>query len=191
VGIMVFFYLFLVVLAIQRFIELIIARKNEKWMKKQGAKEYGQKHYQAMLLIHFAFFVSLLIEGGIFHSGIHPHWEYLLAIFLLTQAGRIWIISSLGKYWNTKIIVLPDGDIVASGPYKLFRHPNYLIVTIELIIVPLLFNAYWTMVIFAALNQLILFTRISIEEHALRSETDYEFVHFHTPGWIGAAKKEK
>jgi methyltransferase len=188
---MFFFKLFLAILAIQRIVELIIARKNEKWMKNQGAKEYGQKHYRAMVLIHFAFFVSLLIEGGIFHSGIHPLWEFLLTIFLLTQAGRIWVISSLGRYWNTKIIVLPHAEVVASGPYKLFRHPNYLIVTIELMIVPLIFNAYWTMVIFAVLNQLILFMRILIEEHALKRETDYELVHLGTPGWIGTVKKEK
>jgi methyltransferase len=188
---MVFFNIFYVVLAIQRLVELILARKNEKWMKRQGAIEYGQKHYHAMVLIHVAFFVSLYIEAGIFHNGIHPLWKYLLSIFILTQAGRVWVISSLGRFWNTKIIVLPYAEVVASGPYKLFRHPNYLIVTIELIIVPLLFNAYWTMVIFAVLNQLILFTRIPIEEHALSIETDYELVHVKTPGWIGTVKKEK
>ncbi|WP_328585878.1 isoprenylcysteine carboxyl methyltransferase family protein [Rossellomorea aquimaris] len=188
---MIFFILFFLVLALQRVVELIIARKNEEWMKKRGAKEYGQNHYRAMVIIHTAFFVSLLLEAGFFHSGIHPLWEYLLAGFLLTQAGRIWVISSLGKYWNTKIIVLPDTEVVATGPYKFFRHPNYLIVTVELAIIPLLFNAYWTLIIFAVLNQLILLTRIPVEEEALSRETNYEHVHFSTPGWIGSEKKEK
>ncbi|MGR3764771.1 isoprenylcysteine carboxyl methyltransferase family protein [Rossellomorea sp. NS-SX7] len=186
-----FFILFFTILVVQRLVELVIARKNEKWMKDRGAKEFGQDHYRAMVMIHFAFFISLLIEGGLLHSGIHPLWKYLLAGFLLTQAGRIWVISSLGKYWNTKIIVLPNTEVVATGPYKHFRHPNYLIVTLELAIIPLLFNAYWTLVIFSVLNQLILLTRIPVEERALRSETDYERVHLATPGWIGAFKKEK
>ncbi|MCA1054579.1 hypothetical protein LCM10_06235 [Rossellomorea aquimaris] len=186
-----FFGLFFAILIIQRVAELVIARKNEQWMKERGAKEFGQSHYQFMVMIHSAFFVSLLIEGGIYHTGVHPLWKYLLAGFLLTQAGRIWVISSLGKYWNTKIIVLPDTEVVAKGPYKLFRHPNYLIVTVELVLIPLLFNAYWTLIIFAVLNQLILFTRIPVEERALKSETNYERVHIGTPGWIGASKREK
>ncbi|WP_175991616.1 isoprenylcysteine carboxyl methyltransferase family protein [Bacillus sp. Marseille-Q1617] len=185
---MTFFLLFFTILVIQRAVELVIARKNERWMKSRGAKEFGQGHYRTMVMIHFAFFVSLLIEGGVFHSGLHPLWKYLLAGFILTQAGRIWVISSLGKYWNTKIIVLPNTEVVSTGPYKLFRHPNYLIVTLELAVIPLLFNAYWTLIIFALLNQLILFTRIPVEEQALRSETDYER---ETPGWIGTLKKEK
>jgi methyltransferase len=188
---MKFFVLFFTVLVIQRLVELVIAKKNEKWMKDRGAKEFGQKHYHVMVMIHFAFFVSLLIEGGIYHSGIHPLWKYLLALFLITQAGRVWVISSLGKYWNTKIIVLPDAEVVATGPYKLFRHPNYLIVTMELVIVPLLFNAYWTLIVFAVLNQLILLTRIPVEEDALKTETDYDRIHVRTPGWLGIVRKEK
>jgi methyltransferase len=188
---MLYFILFFFVLMIQRFVELFIAKSNEKWMKQQGAKEYGQSHYKMMVAIHIAFFVSLLIEGGIFHTGVNAYWPLLLTGFILTQIGRVWVISSLGKYWNTKIIVLPNAAVVARGPYKYLKHPNYFIVTLEFLIVPLLFNAYWTLFIFALLNQFILSIRIPLEENALRIETDYERIHLHTKGWIPIIKKEK
>ncbi|PFA70091.1 hypothetical protein CN378_01950 [Bacillus sp. AFS015802] len=188
---MLYFILFFSVLLVQRLVELYIARSNEKWMKQQGAKEYGQAHYKMMVGIHIAFFISLLIEGGIFHSGVNPYWPFLLGGFILTQLGRIWAIASLGKYWNTKIIVLPDAEVVAKGPYKHLKHPNYLIVTLEFLIVPLLFNAYWTLFIFALLNQFILSIRIPLEEHALKKETDYNKVHVNTRVWIPLFKKEK
>ena len=189
---MLYFILFFSVLMIQRLVELYIARSNEKWMKEQGAIEYGQAHYKMMVGIHVAFFISLLVEGGVFHSGVSQYWPLLLGGFILTQLGRIWVISSLGKYWNTKIIVLPRAEVIAKGPYKHLKHPNYLIVTLEFLIVPLLFNAYWTLFIFALLNQFILSIRIPLEEQALKSETDYERIHLHTKGWgIPLFKKEK
>jgi methyltransferase len=188
---MLYFVLFFCVLLIQRIVELYIARANEKWMKERGAKEYGQAHYKVMVFIHIAFFISLLIEGGAFHSGVNHYWPILLSGFILMQIGRIWSIASLGKFWNTKIIVLPNAEIVAKGPYKRLKHPNYLIVTLEFLIVPLLFNAYWTLFIFALLNQFILSIRIPLEEYALKEETEYEKVHLHTRGWIPLFKKEK
>ncbi|NMH70454.1 hypothetical protein HF072_16860 [Bacillus sp. RO3] len=186
-----YFILFFFVLICQRLVELFIAKSNEEWMKRQGAREYGKAHYKMMVTIHIAFFVSLLIEGGFFHKGVNPFWPLLLTGFLLTQLGRIWVMSSLGRYWNTKIIVLPEAEAVSKGPYKYLKHPNYLIVTVEFLIVPLLFNAYWTLFIFALLNQFILAVRIPLEEQALRSETDYERIHLQTKGWLPIIKKGK
>ncbi|HZG71941.1 MAG TPA: isoprenylcysteine carboxylmethyltransferase family protein, partial [Chondromyces sp.] len=103
----------------------------------------------------------------------HPLWGVWLVAFLALQFLRIWVITSLGRYWNTKIIVLRDADIVNKGPYKWFRHPNYIVVTLEFIVIPLIFQAYWTLLIFGLLNQLILFIRIREEERVLRQMTSY------------------
>ena len=81
---------------------------------------------------------------------------------------RIWCLTSLGKFWNTKIIVLPVLDVVIKGPYKFIRHPNYLIVTIELLVLPLLFSAYFTAIVFSLLNVWMLSVRIPAEEKALK-----------------------
>ncbi|KAA0550175.1 hypothetical protein FZW96_02195 [Bacillus sp. BGMRC 2118] len=180
------FLLFISVIIIQRIMELIIARKNEKWMKQQGGVEYGQNHYPYMVAMHSLFFVALLVEVFAFNHQLSAWWPMLLSLFLLTQAVRIWALSSLGKYWNTKIIVLPNTSIVKKGPYKYLRHPNYTIVALEIVLIPMLFGAYLTAVTFTLLNILILSVRIPLEEKALMNETDYmekfkEISRFPTP----------
>jgi methyltransferase len=168
------FYLFLVFIILQRLAELTIAKKNEQWMKSKGAIEVGKEHYPFMVLLHSAFFLVMLLEVIWFSKELSPLWPVLLTLFCLTQLLRVWSLTSLGKYWNTKIIVLPNTEIVKKGPYKFIRHPNYLIVVIEIILIPILFQAYWTAIIFSILNLWILSIRIPLEEKALLSETDYD-----------------
>lgn len=133
---------------IQRLLELMLAKRNEQWMKKEGAVEYGHSHYMYMVLMHISFFVSLIIEVIFTNKSANQYWAILLIIFVVIQLARVWVILSLGKYWNTKIIVLPGSNIVSKGPFQFIKHPNYLIVTIELIILPLMFQAYFTMLVF-------------------------------------------
>lgn len=169
---MLFFLMFTFII-IQRMIELWIAKKNEKWMLRNGGVEYGQNHYKIMVFIHILFFLSLLLEVIVFERMLSEFWSLLLSLFALLQIGRIWVIFTLGKYWNTKIIVLPGAAIVSKGPFRYFKHPNYIIVTLELLLVPLMFNAYITAIVFFFLNQWILSIRIPIEENALKENTDY------------------
>ncbi len=158
----------------QRLLELIIAKRNERWMKARGGREYGKKQYIFIVLVHVGFFISLFLEVTSFHKEISNYWPILLSLFLLAQLGRLWVITSLGSFWNTKIIVLPYANVVADGPYKWMKHPNYFIVTVEFILIPLLFQAYMTMLIFFLLNQLILTIRIPLEEKILREYTNFD-----------------
>lgn len=171
---MIWAVVFLLVIIIQRLVEVAIAKSNEKWMKSQGAQEFGQSHYRLMVLMHTAFFVCLITEGLWLKPSISSLWPLWIGLFILTQIARIWVLTSLGKYWNTKIIVLPNAKVVSKGPYRFVRHPNYVIVTIELIIIPLAFNAFVTLFLFAVLNQIILTIRIQEEEKALIAITNYE-----------------
>ena len=164
----------LAIVIIQRLVELVIANRNEKWMRRRGAYEVGATHYPLMVTMHTAFFISLLTEVIVFNRALSVFWIHLLIIFLLTQVIRIWCLTSLGKFWNTKIIVLPGADVVINGPYKFIRHPNYLIVTIELLVLPLLFSAYFTAIVFSLLNVWILSVRIPTEEKALKQSTNYK-----------------
>ncbi len=169
--------LFIVVISIvmiQRLIELIVASKNEKWMRSQGAFEVGADHYPVMVLMHTGFFVTLLLEVTALDRPLSPIWLVLLTIFLIAQVMRIWCLISLGKYWNTKILVLPGADVVKKGPYRWIRHPNYLIVTVELLTLPLLFGAYFTAILFTVLNLWMLSVRIPAEENALKEVTNYK-----------------
>lgn len=169
---MTVFLLFLSFIIFQRLVELRIAKQNEKWMKRQGGVEFGQKHYRIMVAMHTFFFLFYIWEVIFFQKSISYLWPYLLIIFLLTQIGRVWALISLGRYWNTKIIVLPH-RVVVKGPYRYLKHPNYLIVTLEFIIIPLFFQAYITLVVFSILNIWILSIRIPEEERALKELTPY------------------
>ena len=161
------------IVVLQRLIELFVAKRNEKWMLSQGAFEVGATHYPIMVMMHVAFFVSFLLEVVVLGRTLSPFWILLLGIFLLTQAARIWCLLSLGKFWNTKIIILPGAAVVRRGPYKWLRHPNYLIVSIELLTLPLLFDAYFTAILYSLLNVWMLSVRIPAEEKALKEATNY------------------
>ena len=168
------FLIFFTVIILQRLVELMIATSNEKWMKQQGAIEFGVMHYRYIVLIHLLFLSAFFFEKVSLNRGLSHLWILLLFTFLVTQAIRIWVIFSLGKYWNTKIIVLPNASVVRRGPYRYIKHPNYFVVAIELIVIPLLFEAYYTAGIFTVLNGILLTIRIPEEERALKKLTEYE-----------------
>lgn len=168
------FLTFFIAVILQRIVELFIARKNEKWMKQLGAIEFGKKHYRYMVLIHFLFFIVFFLEKFFLNRGLSHLWALLLLVFFAAQVVRIWAISSLGEYWNTKIIVLPNALVVRKGPYRYIKHPNYFVVTIEFVVLPLMFEAYYTAGLFTILNVLILSIRIPVEEKALKQLTEYE-----------------
>ena len=171
---MIPFLIFISVMIIQRLLELVIARRNEKWMKEQGAIEFGVKHYQFIVLMHSMFFVVLLFEKMTFIREVSVFWPLFAALFVCMQLIRFWALSSLGRYWNTKILVIPNLEVVRRGPYRFIKHPNYLVVSIELLVVPLMFGAYVTACLFTILNILMLSIRIPAEEKALRELTEYE-----------------
>lgn len=173
------FISFFCLIVLQRLTELLIAKRNEKWMKARGALEFGQAHYRLMVSMHVLFLFVFLVEVILFNKPLSSAWQVLLAIFLVAQAGRIWAIASLGRFWNTKIIVLPDADITKRGPYRYLKHPNYTIVIIELLVIPLMFNAYLTCALFSILNICILYIRIPVEEQALAQLTNYETTFMH------------
>jgi methyltransferase len=167
------FYIIIAIVIIQRLVELIIAKRNEKWMRSQGAFEAGAVHYPIMVTMHIAFFISLLIEVLVINKPLSPFWIPLLSIFLIAQIARVWCLTSLGKFWNTKIIILPGADVVKKGPYKFIRHPNYVIVATELLVLPLIFSAYFTAIVFSLLNLWMLSVRIPVEERELIEVTNY------------------
>ena len=156
-----YFILFICFVISQRLIELIIAKKNEKWVRSHGAVEYGQNHYPFIILLHTMFIISMVIEY-FWRSGIFT--SILLWVFFVLEILKVWIISSLGKYWNIKILRVPRSPFVKKGPYKLFKHPNYFIVICEIIIIPMVFNLYVTAIVFTILNTIMLAVRIREEE---------------------------
>ncbi|WP_226657333.1 isoprenylcysteine carboxyl methyltransferase family protein [Pseudalkalibacillus hwajinpoensis] len=165
------------ILVIQRLGELHLAKKNERWMKARGAKEVGQDHYKYIVWLHISFLLAVGIETMIRGFSLSMIWMMMLGIFVFAQVLRFWTIRSLGRFWNTKIIVLPEANVIQKGPYRFMKHPNYVIVALEIMSLPLIFSSYITAAVFTLLNAfLLLKVRIPVEEKALRDVTDYQIV---------------
>lgn len=160
--------LMLVVIISQRLLELTLARRNRLRAFKAGAREFGASHYLLFFIIHIGWLAGWVVEG-ILRNSLSGIWYVWLGLFLGTQILRYWCIASLGRQWNTRILIIPDSTIIRRGPYRMFRHPNYLAVVIELICVPMMFGAEITAVFATIANAaLILCIRIPSEEQALQ-----------------------
>lgn len=170
------FYIIIVLVIAQRLAEVFVAKRNEKRMLSQGAYEVGASHYPYMLALHSSFFLFLLIEVMTNTSSPSPLFPLFFMLFVAVQALRIWCLRSLGPFWNTKIIILPGAKVIKKGPYIFFRHPNYAVVCLEILLLPLMFQAYFTAFCFTLLNITMLSVRIPMEEKALREATNYNHV---------------
>lgn len=153
--------------AVQRLIELFYSRRNERRLRARGAIERGAGHYPVMVGIHVLWLASTLVEGLLRGPEPPVWWPLPLAAFLLVQPLRYWVILTLGMNWNTRILVVPGGKLVRSGPYRYFPHPNYVVVAVEVLTFPLIFGAWITAIVFSLLNAGLLFVRIRTENRAL------------------------
>jgi methyltransferase len=161
------FWIFLTFLLVQRVSELLLAKRNERVARVKGAVEYDEKGYKVIVLMHIFFFISLISEYILLARTLSNFWVPLLILFIIAQILRYWAISTLGYYWNTKILVTPNTSPIRTGPYKYLNHPNYLSVILEIAVIPLIFSCYITSMIFTLLNLGLLKRRMRIEEQAL------------------------
>lgn len=151
----------------ERGLELVIAGRNRRRLLAAGGIECYPESYRAIVILHSLFFIALLVEANPWHVPLDSLTVLCLAALALLQLGRYACITSLGRFWNTRIIVLPGAAPVRRGPYRWLRHPNYLVVTLEFVVLPLLMRAPYTLVLFSLANLLILRQRIALEERAL------------------------
>lgn len=155
----------------QRLVELFLAQRNAKWIQEQGGYEVGKRHYPLFILVHSLFFIGIWFEAD-----QAPSWWLIpLLFFVAAQLLRLWSMISLGRFWNTRIWILPNQIAPVKGPYRYLRHPNYLVVIIEMLSLPLIYQAYLSAILLSALNAyLLLKLRIPIEEQALQEATPYQ-----------------
>jgi methyltransferase len=156
-------YWTLTLVALQRLIELVWARSNTARLRRRGAVEADAGAYPFYVLLHASWLASLAMFVP---AATPPDW-LLLGVFALLQLGRIWVIASLGGYWTTRIINLPDAPLVRTGPYRYVRHPNYLLVIAEIAVLPFAFGAAALAALFSALNLVLIARRIRIENRVL------------------------
>ncbi len=161
------FTILITFLVAQRLLELAVSRRNRRWAMSRGGIEAGGGEYPVMVALHVFFFVSLVLEHRYLSKGWNSLWPFWLSLVILAQLLRAWSAFSLGRFWNTGIIVIPGERPVLKGPYRFVRHPNYVAVVIEVLAIPVLCGAYLTAGAFSVLNALVLYWRIRSEERAL------------------------
>jgi methyltransferase len=158
-------YVVLTLVLLQRAIELVYSARNTRRLLQRGGVEIGAVQYPFFVLLHAAWLASMVI---FIPAATPPNWS-LLALYVLVQPLRIWSIASLGPYWTTRIITVPGESLVRRGPYRFFRHPNYIVVCTEIGVLPLAFGAVEIALVFSILNAALLSWRIRVEERALLS----------------------
>jgi methyltransferase len=158
--------LILGLVTLQRLGELVLARRNTARLLARGAREVGAGHYPLIVALHAAWLIGLWILLWRL-SGVEVSWPWL-AVFIVLQGLRVWIIATLGPRWTTRIVVLPGAPLVSGGPYRFVSHPNYMVVAAELFVLPVAFGLVWYAIVFSVLNAAVLWIRIRAEAAALR-----------------------
>ena len=165
---MIAYTLFVLAIGVERLVELVVSKRNLAWAFRNGGREYGRGHYPAMVLLHFALLVGCIAEVWLTDPPFIPTLGWtMVAVVLAAQALRWWCISTLGRRWNTLIVVVPGLPLVNRGPYRWLRHPNYVAVVAEGIALPMVHTAWITALTFTVLNAALLTVRIRAEERAL------------------------
>ena len=167
----VLFTVFVLAVGVERLNELRISRRNAAEAFARGGTESGRGHFPAMVALHTGLLVGALAEVWLLGRVFLPALGWpMLAIALLCQLGRLWIIRSLGHQWNTRVIVVPGAELSRRGPYRWLTHPNYVLVAIEGVALPLVHTAWVTAIAFTVLNGILLLGfRIPAEDRALKA----------------------
>ncbi|BBY32940.1 hypothetical protein BST33_13370 [Mycolicibacter minnesotensis] len=162
------YYLLILAVGLERLVELVVSNSNAKWAFARGGKEFGRGHYPVMVILHSGFLIACAAEVWLLHR---PFLGWLgwpmLALTVLSQVLRWWCVRTLGRRWNTRVIVLRDTPLVVRGPYRWLRHPNYVAVVIEGVALPLVHTAWLTAAVFTLANAALLRVRIRLENSAL------------------------
>jgi methyltransferase len=163
---MIWYTLLIAAVAVERLAELVVAQRNRAWSLARGGVEFGAQHYPAMVVLHVGLLVGCAVEA-LYRPFIPALGWPMLAVVVAAQGLRWWCIATLGRQWNTRVIVVPGAPRVTSGPYRFVSHPNYVAVVAEGVALPLVHTAWITAIGFSVLNAVLLRTRINVENDAL------------------------
>ena len=155
----------LAIVFVPMLIEARRAARNERRQLERGGIEPSGDVYKVMQIAYPAVFLAMIGEG--WGRGSSDWVISGLVIFAIAKALKWWAILSLGDSWTFRVIVRPGVRLVATGPYRWLRHPNYVAVVGELAAVALMSGARIAGPAGTLLFGVLMFRRISVEERAL------------------------
>jgi methyltransferase len=163
-----FFTVLVALVGVERLAELVVSHRNAAWSLAQGGRETGRAHYTVMVVLHTGLLVGMLVEAWVRRPEVPALLAgSMLALAVAAQVLRWWCITTLGRRWNTRVIVVPGLPLVRSGPYRFLDHPNYVAVVVEGVALPLVHGAWVTAVVFTVANAALLRVRLRVENEAL------------------------
>ena len=165
---MTWYLILLVAVGVKMLAELVVAPRNLAWSRARGGVEIGARHYPVMVALHLALLIGCVVEVTVTQRPFIPAlgWS-MLALVVAAQGLRWWCITTLGRQWNTRVVVIPGAPRIDGGPYRWFSHPNYVAVAVEGLALPLVHSAWFTALASTTLNAALLSTRVSVENSAL------------------------
>ncbi|KDF02324.1 membrane protein [Mycolicibacterium aromaticivorans JS19b1 = JCM 16368] len=162
------YYLFILLIAVERLVELVVSRRNARWSFSQGGREFGRGHYPAMVTMHTVLLASCVAEVATQHRPFLPWLGWpMVAVVVASTVVRWWCVAVLGKHWNPRLIVIKGAPLVSNGPYRWLHHPNYTAVAAEVAALPMVHSAWVTAIVFSIANAAVLTVRIRAENTAL------------------------
>lgn len=161
---MMWLWLVLGLVAAQRLWELWLADRNTKRLLAEGAVEVGAAHYPLFVVLHASWLAAIAIVTP-WTAVPNPWW---LTLYVVLQFGRLWVIGTLGRFWTTRIITLAGAPLETGGPYRFVRHPNYVVASLEILVLPLVFGQVWIALVWTVANALLVAWRIRVEDRALQ-----------------------
>lgn len=153
----------LAAVAAQRIVTVAYSARNTKRMLAAGGIEVGKAQFPIIALAQFAWLASMAI---LIPSHAKPNW-WILGGAAIVEIFHCWAIASLGPYWSTRVVLVPGARLVRSGPYAIMRHPNYVAVLAEIVLLPLAFGRWDIALIFGALYAALILWRVRDEDRLL------------------------
>jgi methyltransferase len=168
------FLALLVVVGLGRLLEMRLSRRHQRDLAARGARRAAEPGFSAMVALHTGVLVASAIEVVALHRPFVPALGVpALVAFALANALRWWVIATLGPHWNVQVVGSLSLGVVTNGPYRFVRHPNYVAVFVELLVLPLVHGAWVTALVGAALHVVVLRRRLAVEEAVLAADGAY------------------
>lgn len=130
---------------------------------------------KSYLYLQFSFMFALLfatIDFVELHYTRNINWEPAViytgfGLFILSCVIRWRGFKSIGKFFNPRVSVYKNHQLITAGAYKRIRHPLYLGSLLSFIALPLVFNSWGALLIILLTTIPALIYRVNIEENFL------------------------
>ena len=161
----------LILLLLVAFVPMLLENRrsvrHHRALLESGAVEPADDVYPIMQVAYPGSFITMLAEGWLRGSAFTAITWIGAAVFVAAKLLKYWAIATLGPRWTFRVLVPPGSLRTLAGPYRYFRHPNYIGVMGEIVGFALLAGAPISGVLATVVFAAVLLARIRVEERAL------------------------